>query len=88
MTHPGSVVLPTSERPFNPSRQQVASAALATNDDTGKHAGEADFFVGDYEGHRGASTRSKQLLQRVVTNCRAFDAVFSAAQSELQLAGR
>lgn len=68
--------------------EQVVSAALATNDDTGKHGCEADFFVGDYEGHRGDSTRSKELLQRVVTKCRAFDAVFSAAQSELQLAGR
>lgn len=28
--------------------EQIVSAALATKDDTGKHACEADFFVGDY----------------------------------------
>ena len=68
--------------------EQTLAKALATADETTKHACEADFFVGDYEGHRGDSTRSKELLERVVTKCRAFDAVYSAAQSELQLAGR
>lgn len=68
--------------------KQVASAAQATNDSTGKHSCEADFFVGDYEGHRGDPTRSKELLERVMTKCRAFDTVYSAAKSELQLAGR
>lgn len=68
--------------------EQIVSAALATKDETGKHACEADFFVGDYEGHRGDSIKSRELLERVVTKCRAFDAVYSAAQSELHLAGR
>ena len=68
--------------------EQIACAALATKDDTGKHACEADFFVGDYEGHRGDSTKSKELLERVVAKSQRFDAVFGAAQSELHLAGR
>ena len=66
--------------------EQIACAALATKDDTGKHACEADFFVG--EGHRGDSTKSKELLERVVAKSQRFDAVFGAAQSELHLAGR
>lgn len=68
--------------------EQIVAAALAIKDDTGKHVCEADFFVGDYEGHRGDSMKSKALLDRVVAKCRAFDALYSAAQSELHLAGR
>lgn len=68
--------------------EQIVSAAQATKDETGKHACEADFFVGDYEGHRGDPTKSKELLERVVAKCWAFDAVYSAAQSELHLAVR
>lgn len=67
--------------------EQIVSAALAAKDATGKHACEADFFIGDYEGHRGDSMNSQELLKRVVTKCRAFDTVYSAAQSELQIAG-
>jgi len=32
--------------------------------------------------------KSKELLERVVAKCQAFDAVYSAAQLELHLAGR
>ena len=70
------------------SAEQMASAVQATKDDTGRHGCEADFFVGDYEGHLGNAETSKEMLERVVSKCRAFDSVYSAAKAELQRAAR
>ena len=54
--------------------------ARATNDETGKHACDADFFVGDYEVQRGGPSKSKELLEWVMENCRHL-ILFTARRS-------
>lgn len=65
--------------------------ALAVNGDQigkEKRSCEADFFIGEYTLHNGNPQDARQILERVVAQCRAHDLVYGAAVAELRLIPR
>lgn len=53
--------------------------------DRDKWTCEAEFFVGEFQAHKGDRNEARKILERVVSTCRPHDLIYGAAVAELRL---
>ena len=67
------------------SGQVRAASRVGSAPERAKRSCEADFFLSEFAVHAGQVDQARELLKGVVTGCKLFDVVYSAALAELNL---
>ena len=65
---------------------EVRRKALdGTPEDSERRACEAEFYLGDYAIHEGATKEALDIMTGVISRCRPFTSIFGAAQAVMRL---